>query len=155
MDDSIKFSEKKAKDAVFRLLKFRLRSEKELNDRLTQKGFSAEVIKAVIGRLIELELVDDRKYAKELIIARLKRPFGINRIRVDLIKRGIGKEIIEEELANIKDSESEAEIVKELTQKRILKYQGIEREKVKQRIYGYLTRRGFSNSAIIKAIKDI
>ncbi len=42
-----------------------------------------------------------------------------------------------------------------LAKRRAAKHAGVPREKVKQRVYGYLMRRGFNPAAVFKAVKDI
>ncbi|MBF0384676.1 MAG: regulatory protein RecX [Candidatus Omnitrophica bacterium] len=155
MEDESKADFAKAKNAALRSLKYRLRSEKELSDKLAQKGFSVEIIKLTLKRLKEIGLLDDRKFADAVISSRLKRPFGKNRIRLELVKKGVDKEIIDEEMEILSDGYDELSVVIELARKRALKYKDTEKDKIKQRIYGYLTRRGFSTYTALKAINTL
>ncbi len=46
-----------AKGAVFRLLKIRLRSEKEIRDKLAQKGFSKQLLDQVVVYFKDIDLI--------------------------------------------------------------------------------------------------
>ncbi|MFA5096766.1 MAG: regulatory protein RecX, partial [Candidatus Omnitrophota bacterium] len=71
----------KAREYAFLLLKFRLRSENELVQRLRRKKIPAETIKEVISFLEEKKFIDDNVFARAWLSSRLKRPFGLRRIR--------------------------------------------------------------------------
>jgi len=145
----------KARNSVFRLLNFRLRSEGELREKLAEKSLPIPVIEQTIQYFKDLGLVDDRVFAKQWTASRLKKPFGINRIRLELRKKGISAEIIQETLKEATGRYNELEIVTELANNRALKYKDCDPEKIQQRVYGYLSRRGFSTNTIIKAVKKL
>src|SRR3990167_4198604 len=94
---------RKAQTIVFRLLKFRLRSEKELQEKLKAKKFPASIIQQTIRYFKDLRLIDDHKFAREWASSRLKKPFGLNRIRLELTKMGISTAIAEEILKEAED----------------------------------------------------
>ena len=144
-----------AKTAVERLLKIRLRSQKEILDKLKLKNFSAPVIEETIEYFKKLNLINDRQFAQKWIESRLLKPFGINRIRFELRNKGIDEDIIQEELEDLKNNLPEEEIVEAVAKRRAENYKGIDRTKLKQRLYGYLVRKGFRGPAIFKALKKI
>ncbi len=145
----------KAKLAVERLLKIRLRSEKEIKDKLKQKNFSTDVIDATIQYFKKLDLVNDRQFAQKWIESRLLKPFGINRIRFELRTKGVDEVIIQKQLEDALDDFPEEDVVSSLAQRRATLYKGIDKAKIKQRLYGYLVRKGFQSTAIFKALKKI
>ncbi len=49
---------------AIRFLSYRLRSRKELEIRLSQKGYSPEQVEEVVARLIDERLVDDARFAE-------------------------------------------------------------------------------------------
>ena len=145
----------KAREYAFLLLKFRLRSEKELALRLKQKGFSEELSQDTVNFLKDKQFIDDRVFAKGWVASRLKRPFGFRRIRQELAQKGLDKEIIEETFTQVKEHYSESEIISQLAKQRFSKLKGIEPLKAKARVYAYLIRRGFSpgiSSDIVKGL---
>jgi regulatory protein len=148
-------SSEKAKAYAFLLLKFRLRSAKELEQRLKQKGFSEELSRETVNFLKDKEFIDDRVFARGWVSSRLKRPFGLRRIKQELAQKGLDKEVIENAFVWAKDDYDEAAIVKQLAERRFLKAQGIEPIKAKQRIYAYLMRRGFSPDLVSNAVRKL
>ncbi len=145
----------KARNTVFRLLKFRLRSEKEIREKLKAKKLPDPVTKQTIAYFKNLDLIDDHRFAKDWTSSRLKKPFGINRIRVELKKKGIDPETIEETVKEATEKYDELEVVTQLAQYRASKYKSIDPKKIQQRVYGFLLRRGFNMNVIIKALKTI
>ena len=144
-----------ARNYIYRLLKIRFRSEKEVRDKLRQKGFSEPTVDEAAGYFKGIDLVNDRQFARKWIAWRLAKPFGLKRIKLELKEKGIAPELIEEELLETKSDYSEEEIVARLAQRRAAKHTGVPREKMKQRVYGYLMRRGFNPAAVFKAVKNI
>lgn len=154
---TIKDTFEEARNYVFRLLKIRFRSEKEVRDKLQQKGFSQETIARTVGYFKELDLVNDRQFAQEWIASRLSsnKPFGIHRIRFELKEKGIGPDLIEEEFAQATADYCEEDVVFRLAQRQAAKCRNVGAPKRKQRVYGYLMRRGFNPQVVLKAIKNL
>ena len=147
---------KKCQAAAFRFLKVRLRSVEELRSKLVgKKKFDSEVIEETLHFLISHKFLDDALFAQQWIRYRLARPFGPKRIRFELQQKGVSKSIIERELDRALHSFREEDVVFELARKRAQKYQDLEKEKVKQRVFGYLSRRGFNSTLIYKAIQKL
>ena len=144
-----------AKKIILRLLRIRDRSEKEIWHKLTQKKISLQCIKYTVRYFKDLHLIDDRQFARNWISSRLKKPFGLKRIRLELTKKGIADEILTQEFERIATDYCEPEIVARLANERVLKYGAIEKSKIIQRVYNYLMRRGFSEEAVNKAINEI
>jgi regulatory protein len=153
--ESIEVESRRARNAVNRLLKIRMRSELEIRGKLLQKGFSERVVDEVVQFFTKAKLINDRQFARMWINSRLIRPFGLSRIRFELHSKGIDKDIIESELSEIASGFDEDSVVCDLAKRRAAKFKNIKKDKLKQRVYGYLLRRGFSPSAVIKAIKKI
>jgi len=137
------------------LLKFRLRSEKELAFRLRQKKFSEEVIQDTVSFLKDRQFIDDRLFAKGWVASRLKRPFGLRRIKQELTLKGLDKEVIAEALERVKGDYSESEVIRQLAAQRFSKLKNIELQKAKARVYAYLIRRGFSPEITSDIVKEL
>ena len=148
-------SAEKARAYAFLLLKFRLRSENELKVRLKQKGFSEELNQDTINFLKDKEFIDDRVFARGWVSSRLKRPFGLRKIRQELVQKGLDKEIIENSLSQVKEHYSEGQIVSQLAQQRFSRIKGIEPFKAKARVYAYLIRRGFAPDIVSDTVKKL
>ncbi|HCI44970.1 MAG TPA: hypothetical protein DE315_05525 [Candidatus Omnitrophica bacterium] len=152
---SVKDTVPEAKNYIYRLLKIRFRSEREVRDKLRQKGFSEPTADEAVGYFKGIDLVNDRLFAQKWITWRLAKPFGLKRVRLELKEKGVAPELIEEQFAQVKPDYAEEEVVARLAKRQAAKHSGVPREKMKQRVYGYLMRRGFNPAAVFKAIKDI
>ena len=155
MNKPVYGAQQKALNYAFLLLKFRLRSEKELCNRLKKKKFDAEVIKNTLAFLKEKAFIDDNYFAKAWIEWRIKKPLGIRRLKEELKLKGIDKEIIDSQIQKIKETYIEEDLVSELAQKKLGLLKGIYPYKAKQRVYAYLIRRGFSPDVVIDVITQM
>lgn len=133
----------KARNYAFLLLKFRLRSEHELYERLKKRKFEEGVIREVLEFLKDKNFIDDNLFAKTWIESRLRKPFGLRRLKQELRIKGINKQIIDSQISEIKKTYSESEIVGKIAKERLNKLKDIEPHKARMRIYAYLLRRGF------------
>lgn len=140
---------------AFLLLKFRLRSEKEIRGRLEKRKVDPQTIRAVITFLKSKNFIDDQLFARSWIRSRLKRPLGIRRLRQELKLKGVDQAVIESQIKKAQQDYSEPEVVKKLAVEKFKKIKGVDRYKVKQRIYRYLHYRGFSTDAIIEALRQL
>jgi len=144
-----------AKEYAFLLLKFRLRSEAELLARLKQKGFSQALSQETVNFLKDKEFIDDRVFARGWVASRLKRPYGLRKIKQELMQKGLDKEVIEGSLSSIKEDYNESQIVSQLAQQRFSRLKGIEPLKAKMRVYAYLIRRGFAVDVVGEIVKKL
>ena len=150
MEDELK----KAKNIAFRLLKYRDRSEKEIVNRLKKKKVSREVIEKVIAELKSLSLLDDRKFAKSWIQERIRKGYGLLKIKVELKEKGIDQDLLKDLLQDINKDAWVLPQIRELVQKRIKKYNKIDLN-VKRKILSYLVRRGFPYEKVIRVLKEL
>lgn len=137
------------------LLKFRLRSENELHGRLKKKKFAEPAIRKAIDFLKEKRFIDDAVFASAWVDARLKKGMGPRRIARELAFKGIDKRLIEGELARIKEDYPEDETALEIALRKKEKMKDIDPQKMRQRIYGYLIRRGFSPDTVIGVLNEL
>lgn len=145
----------KAKNYCFLLLKFRLRSEKELYSRLEKKKFDETIIRKVLDFLKEKKFIDDLCFSRGWANSRIKKGFGIRRIAQELALKGIDKGLIESQISRIKEDYPQANLALEIARKRIDKMKGLEPEKKKMRIYGYLMRRGFAPDVVMDVLGQL
>ncbi len=144
----------RAKGYAYRLLSYRQRSAKEINERLKKRGFSAQIIKKTVGYLSGLNYLNDENFARVWIQSKLQSsPVGWPLLRYQLRQKGIAEQITEKALSETAGQYDEYEAVRRLAASRRKRYKGLEPMKIKRRLYGYLRRRGFSQEAILEAIK--
>src|SRR3989338_3922707 len=142
---------------VFRLLSARQRSEKELRQRLSFKGFDPEITEELTDYFKKLNLINDREFARAWIETRLNKPLGFKAIIKELRQKGISEEIIAELIGQKKASFDEITAVRELAERRWarLKSSNKPKEKLKSQLYAYLIRRGFPNEIVCDTVNKI
>lgn len=133
---------KKALSRALSYLTARNRTVKETTKYLRRKGYSASQIEGAISRLLELDLLNDKRTAVQWLDYCLEsKPRGRERLRRDLINRGIEREIIEEVLGKV-DDECEYDLaLKVLASRPVLEWS-------RSKLYRFLSYRGFSFSII-------
>lgn len=144
---------KKGRDYAFRLLSYRMRSKKELQDRLQRRKYSPLVIKDIMNELETLGLIDDKKFAEAFARDRLNFALkGKRIIFAELLKRGISSTNTKDALAEINESKEEESCLR-LIKKFSNRYKTLSEYEKKQKLYSLLTRRGFAYSVIKKVLK--
>ncbi len=145
-----------AKKAALRFLKIRPRSVAELKEKLEQKGFDSVQIETAVGDLTAMGLLDDRAFTKAFINYRLARPFGFRRIVLELNAKGIDPGIIEEAIAQARETCNPQEVALDLAQRRWHHIpSGVDALKKKKRVMDFLLRRGFDTDVVMKVIKQL
>ncbi len=143
-----------AKSLVFRLLKFRNRSTRELAERLKRKGFSEDIITQSIAYFRNLQLVDDVGFTEQWIRAKLSRGYGFLRIAQELSAKGITHDEIKSVWKVLHCRSTEQQKLRELMRAKKVKYVGSGAFRVKQKILGYFMRRGFAYSDVCEALEN-
>lgn len=137
-------------DKAFLLLSIRMQTEHELWEKLGKK-FSKQVIARTIARLKTLGYVDDRIFATQWVETRsISR--GPSLLRMELIKKGIRKEIIDEVL-QLLDKEKQIISAKSLVASK--DKPNLSSEERYKKLGGLLSRRGFSYEVVKEALKNV
>jgi len=145
----------RAKNYAFLLLKYRLRSCKEIRDRLKRKNFSSDIIETVIKDLSENKFLDDQAFARAWSDYRLRNKIGIRRLWLELKAKGIPKELIEKQINQAKNEYNEEETIEEIIKQKVRKLSSPVDLGAKRRIYSFLLRRGFSPERVSEKIKQL
>lgn len=143
-----------AVDRGLDLLAFRERSAVELRRRLVQKEIAPAHAEAAVARLVELGLVDDRRYAEAL--ARSKASGGTSRRRVEqeLSRRGVARDTASSAVEEVWEEEEvdQAGAAIQLARKRAASLRGLDPLARRRRLYGFLARRGYEAEEIRAAL---
>ena len=137
--------------AALRLLGVRQRSVFELTAKLKDKGFDSVEIDKTVERLKEAGYLNDGAFARALASSRAShKAWGPARIARDLTARGIDRETIKDAVEQACPSEEElAKAAFERWRKRNSLISGRE---LQIKAFRHLSARGFSPSAVWKAI---
>lgn len=143
----------RALDSALNFLSYRPRSEREVRQNLVKKRTDPDVVERVIARLAELRLLDDKAFAQFWQENRQRcSPRGPRAIKVELLRKGVQSEIIEEVLAGGVDQEQDAYCA---AQKRLRSLQNLDYQTFRQRLGGHLLRRGFGYEVVATTVRRI
>ena len=129
----------RARRKVLALLTDHDRTEKELRDKLTSAGFESGIIEDAIGYAKSYGYVDDSLFAARYI-DRFRDCRSLERIRCDLLKKGLTRDQISQALEEAGPIDQKA-----LIRRLVLKKAGTERPAdslVRQKLIQSLLRRG-------------
>ena len=79
----------------------------KINQRKSSKKEIFNLIDSVITSLVDQKLLSDRYYSDAKSKAFLKRGYSLNKIRYNLIKKGIDEKYIRDSISKIKENESD------------------------------------------------
>lgn len=145
----------KALSYCYQLFNFRLRSRKELIQKLQLRGYGSTVIEEIVSSLSQQGLINDERFAKLWAQSRIRtRPSSLVIIRQELLKKGITSETVDDVLGQIKSDFDEYKIARGLTQKRMHVLSSVNKLKAKKRLFDYLKRRAFSSEVISRILDE-
>lgn len=146
----------KSRTYVLRLLTIRQRSKKEIFDKLKSKNYNEETIIAILDELEKSGLIDDRKFSLSFVRSRVDtKPSGRNLLRMQLISKGIDKDLINEVIEEIFSDRKEEDLAYDLATKRWKQYSKLDKIKGTRRLYSFLVRRGFNYEIAGKSVKRL
>lgn len=127
------------------------KTEAQLRRKLEESEYPKEAVESAIAYVTSYGYLDDRRYAEHYIEWK-KQGKGKARLKMELVQKGISREIIEEILESTDFGET-----REMIRQIILKKRKTDipmNEKEKQRLYGFLMRKGFSSSDILAVMRE-
>lgn len=127
------------------------KTEAQLRRKLEESEYPKEAVESAIAYVTSYGYLDDRRYAEHYIEWK-KQGKGKARLKMELVQKGISREIIEEVLESTDFGET-----REMIRQIILKKRKTDipmNEKEKQRFYGFLMRKGFSSSDILAVMRE-
>ncbi len=137
---------------AIRFMSYRPRSEKEVVDNLRKHETPEIAIDAIIERLTGNGMINDRNFASLWIENRSEfRPRGSFALRSELRQKGIADQIIDEALAGL----DEDRLALAAGRKKAPKIKAGDEHEFKRKMYGFLSRRGFSYETISEVVKTI
>ena len=147
---TIKAGERRAYNYAVSLLSRREHTIKEITEKLKRKGYG-QFCEKVTDRLVSEGYLSDERFAKLYVRELINlKGYGIRRIRDELYRKGISREIAE-------DAMNEAEMpenrLKELVEKKYMRY--LNDEKGVQKTINALLRSGYSYGEIKDALREI
>ncbi len=147
----------KIKETALKLIFRRMHSRNELKNKLIKKNFDKNIVDIVLEELSSKNYLNDLEFCRMYVEERFsKKNIGINKIKLELVKKGIDRKIIDE-IVNIIDDNSLFDKAYQLALKKIdtYQYKKLDKLKKKQKIFSFLLSRGFQQEIIYKVIDSL
>lgn len=130
------------------LLSSRDYSARDLKDKLIKRGYELEETTKALEFTQEHQFQSDERYASSKAASK-SRKAGNFRVKMELNKKGISEDIINEQIENLEPEEERAKKV-------IMKFSGKEVDNdMFQKIYRFMASRGFSSTSIKQAVAHL
>ncbi len=134
-------------------LSYRLRSESEVRERLKRDEWPESVIERVVERLRASGLTNDAGFAQAYVADRSRsRPRGARALQYELKNKGLDRETI---AAAMPDAQSEIELAMTAAQSRMRQVQNLDERERREKLLGFLQRRGFNFSTSRAALQRL
>ncbi|ENZ36111.1 MULTISPECIES: recombination regulator RecX [Clostridium] len=145
----------RCKNSALKIIERSYKTEKEVIEKLQMKGYEQNHIEASIEFLKEYKFLNDDYYAEAFIKDKLNSK-GSQRIKQDLIKKGIPRDKIEEKLEGI-DKIAEKNTARVLANKKLRIIQKSENDtyKISGKLYRFLISKGYTYDVVKEVVKDV
>jgi regulatory protein len=144
-----------AKKAALDYLSYRIRSVKEIKDKLREKKISAETIGKIILHLEKLGLINDEEFARLLVQSKTgKNPSGKSVIKQKLYQKGIAKETGEKVLGELYTESNEKKLLLGVFNKYQKKMKGLDKNGRRKKMFETLARKGFDFDLINELLNE-
>lgn len=143
----------KSNNCALHFLSYRQRTEKEIVDKLKEKGFEDKVIDNTLIYLKNYGLIDDMEFAKSFMKDKINlNKQGPKRIKYELYKKGISQEIINEVLT---EDDNEYNRALELAKRKLSSYKKDDKNAIYRKLGGFLQRKGYSYDCIHSVLREL
>ncbi len=149
----------KATENALLLLEVRARARREIETRLTQKGYEEGVISQVIANLTRLGLLDDAQFAAQWVEAKTReggsRPVGRRRLSSELYGKGVAREQIAEAVEKVTNAD-ELALARAAAGKKV-RTVPTDRDALqaeRRKLMGFLQRRGFGWETVKQVTRE-
>ena len=142
-DEKMRLQE--ARDAAFRLLSYRMRSEGEIKKRLADKSFMSNEIDATVNNLKKLNYVNDLEFARAFAKEKVKlKNIGPLLLRSELFKHYIETTLIDRIIQETYDKHDIHTLIEKHLEKKSINKGNLLENAIKKKLDNYLRRKGFS-----------
>lgn len=159
----------RAWDYLLNVLSRQAYTVEELRTKLARRKVPEPLAEELLGRLIELRLVDDGSYAEQYVAAR-REVRGRLALRAELRRKGVAEEIVEDRVSGLSEAQQLSAALG-LLRKHAWRYRpapaaqesGEEDEflaldrlrRAEAKAKSFLARRGFSPDVVVAAVEDV
>ena len=161
--DEARISELRAADEIARatnaalvFLAYRARSEREVRDRLTKKGYAPTAIEAAITRVVDWGYLNDAEFARFWTENRVQnKPRGRRLLEQELRHKGVAPVVVRETLDEAELDDDASALI--LARDRLRRDAGADLEPAvrQRRLANFLARRGYNYDVIKRVMKQV
>jgi regulatory protein len=142
----------RAKQSAFNFVSYRPRSKSELRKNLSRKKYEENSIERVVARLVELEMLDDKAFARYWVEQRETfRPRSRRALSYELYQKGVKREIVDEVVGEIDEDAAAYRAGRQKAHR----WAKLPKDKFRQDMIRFLQRRGFNYSIIAPATERL
>jgi len=152
----IEFEEsQKIKDYLLRLQSRRDHSSRELLQKAIKKGYNSEVTKKNFSELESRGYIDDHVFARKFTHDKFAfNDWGKQKIRAELVKKGIPPEAIASALSQISEQET-YDRIEHLFEKSKARFQRTEKNKRQKKLFDFLVRKGYDIPIVLEILPNL
>lgn len=144
----------RGREKAMRLIAIRSRTRQEIMKALESMALLPAIRGGILGELEESGFIDDERFAKEFVRARVDmKRLGPHRLRFELKKRGVSTAIVQKVLKDEFDIEKQERIARELVKKKLSGR--VPDEKSARRIGAYLRRKGLDYEVVNRVTYEL
>lgn len=146
----------KAKFSALKIVERAYKTEKDIREKLIDKGYELNTINRVMDFLKEYDFINDDKYSSMYIKDKIKTQ-GKSKIKYYLINKGVDINLIEKNMNYFVNGEEEEQGAKVLAEKKlkVLAKRQIDSFKLKQKLYSYMLGRGYDWDCSKKVVDEV
>lgn len=141
---------KRARRRTMHLLEKMDRTEAQIREKLRQGFYPEDVIEDAVAYVKEYHYLDDSRYAGNYVRNQMEKK-SRRKIQMELMAKGIGKEMAERALEEEHQRENEQELILKWVEKKHYSAKTADL-KEKQRMYQFLMRKGFQSDDILHVL---
>ena len=145
----------KGKNLALKFIEKSYKTEKQLRDKLLEKGYEEESIIRIISFMKEYGFIDDVRYTAAYIKDKIRQQ-GSKRVKFSLVRKGIAEELIKDKLSQVPEEleENNALILAEKKLKVLMKSEK-DVKKIYKKIGDYLIRSGYDYSTVKQVTNNL
>ncbi|MFW5942561.1 MAG: RecX family transcriptional regulator [Chloroflexota bacterium] len=142
----------RAKKSAFRYLSYRPRSVAEVRQNLLGKEYESALVERVVDYLRQNEYLDDEAFARYWVEQREAfKPRSRFALQQELYQKGVARAIIDKAVENVNESAA----AERAAAKRARRWAHLPYDEFRQKVAGYLQRRGFRYAIVKPVVKKV
>ncbi len=140
-------------DKMAKYCAYQERCTNDVKTKLRDFDLPAKAKEEIMKYLTDNKFVDDRRFAKAFVRGKTNQNgWGTNKIKFNLIKKGIDSEIISEALSTVNEDDYKVQLLKILKNKKVKAQNNLE---TKQKLATYAIQKGFEPALVWEMVNEL